>query len=335
MNDKIFRAAAVQAAPVYMDASASTEKAAALIEEAAGNDAALIAFGEAWIPGYPFWVWLDGAMKNMPRFGEYQASSIELDGPELRRIRDAAAAHGIFVSMGFSERSGGSLYLAQALIDDHGNLVQGRRKLKPTMAERMVYGEGYGNDLLVQDTSLGRVGSLCCWEHLQPLTRYALYSQQEQIHIAAWPSFGLDTNKVHALGHEVNNSISQVYAVEGQCYVIAPTSIIDDATVDYIADSAGEIDPFRPGGGFSMIYGPDGRALNERVPEHEEGIIYADIDLAACQAAKIIADPAGHYSRPDVTRLLWNQRPAPCVEFDNEPINEVTDRSAETQTGSD
>ena len=125
MNDKILRAAAVQAAPVYMDTAASTEKAVALIEEAAGNGATLIAFGEAWIPGYPFWVWLDGAMKNMPRFGEYQASSIELDGPELRRIRDAAAAHSIFVSMGFSERSGGSLYLAQALIDDHGISCRG------------------------------------------------------------------------------------------------------------------------------------------------------------------------------------------------------------------
>jgi len=331
MNEKTFRAAAVQAAPVYMDTCASIEKAITLIEAAAGNNASLIAFGEAWIPGYPFWVWLDGAMKNMPRFAAYQASSIEVDGPEMGRIRDAAAANNIFVSMGFSERSGGSLYLAQALIDDHGTLVQGRRKLKPTMAERMVYGEGYGNDLIVQETSLGRAGSLCCWEHLQPLTRYALYSQQEQIHIAGWPSFGLDTGMVHALGHEVSNAISQVYAVEGQCYVIAPTSIIDDATVDYIADSTGGTEPFRTGGGFSMIYGPDGRPLNERLPEHEEGIVYAEIDLAACQAAKLVADPVGHYARPDVTRLLWNPQPAPCVTIDDEPIVEGTGHENDDQ----
>ena len=119
------------------------------------------------------------------------------------------------VVMGHSEKQGGSLYIGQWIIDADGETVAQRRKLKPTHVERTVFGEGDGSDLAVYDTSLGRVGALCCWEHLQPLSKYAMYAQNEQVHIAAWPSFSLYRGGAYALGPEVNNAASRIYAVEG------------------------------------------------------------------------------------------------------------------------
>lgn len=320
MSGTKFRAAAVQAAPVYLDVPATLNKTIRLIDEAASQSAALVVFGEAWLPGYPFWVWLDGAFANLPRFKAYREASIERTGSELEAIRRAARDRHIAVAVGYSERDGGTLYLAQSIFDQHGVTICHRRKLRPTMAERMVYGEGGGMDLQVYQTDLGRIGALCCWEHLNPLTKYALYSQREQVHIAAWPSFGLDTSRAYALGHEVNNAVSQVYAAEGQCFVLAPTSIIDEATVQAVADRTGAADPFRRGGGFTMIYGPDGRPLNDPLDEMEEGLVYADIDLDAIDLAKIAADPIGHYARPDVTRLWFNRSPTPCVQHPEEDV---------------
>lgn len=309
-----FRVAAVQAVPVFMDLAGSVEKTIALIGEAADNDAALVAFSEAWIPGFPFWVFVNAPFQAMPHFAAYKQNSLAVDSDEMRVIQDAAQEHGIHVALGFSELGGDSLYLAQALIDDQGAFVFARRKLKPTMAERMVFGEGDGSDLVVADTDIGRIGALCCWEHLGPLNKFALYAQREQIHFAAWPSFGLDQDAVYAFGHEVNNAASKIYAVEGQCFVLAPCAVTDDALLNAIAGSAEAAAPFRTGGGYTMIYGPDGRELVAPLGEHEEGILYADIDLGMIDLAKIAYDPNGHYARPDVVRLWLNDEPMAPVQ---------------------
>ena len=130
------------------------------------------------------------------------------------------------VVMGHSEKHGGSLYMGQWIIGPDGETIAQRRKLKPTHVERTVFGEGDGSDLAVHDTPLGRVGALCCWEHLQPLSKYAMYAQNEQVHIAAWPSFSLYRGGAYALGPEVNNAASRIYAVEGQCFVLAPCATV-------------------------------------------------------------------------------------------------------------
>lgn len=309
-----FKVAAVQAVPVFMDLAGSVEKTIALIGEAADNGAALVAFSEAWIPGFPFWVFVNAPFQGMPHFAAYKKNSLAVDSEEMRAIQDAAQEHGIHVALGFSELGGDSLYLAQALIDDQGQFVFVRRKLKPTMAERMVFGEGDGSDLVVADTDIGRIGALCCWEHLGPLNKFALYAQREQIHFAAWPSFGLDQDAVYAFGHEVNNAASKIYAVEGQCFVLAPCAVTDDALLNAIASSAEAAAPFRTGGGYTMIYGPDGRELVAPLGEHEEGILYADIDLGMIDMAKIAYDPNGHYARPDVVRLWLNDEPMAPVQ---------------------
>ena len=211
--------------------------------------------------------------------------------------------------MGYSERDGGSLYMGQALIDENGEVVYTRRKLRPTHVERSVFGEGDGSHLHVATTSIGRVGMMNCWEHLQPLSKYAMYAQNEQIHVAAWPSFSVYRGGAHALGSEVNNAASRIYAVEGGCFVIAPCATVSAKMHEMLCTDDLQRQLLLQGGGFARIYAPDGSELGNRLEETEEGLVVADIDLGMIALAKAAADPAGHYARPDVTRLLLNKTP--------------------------
>jgi nitrilase len=194
------RVAAVQAESRVLDLAAGVDKVVALIGEAAAGGAQLVAFPETFLPGYPWWIWLDSPAAGMQFVPRYMANSMTREAAEMDRIQQAAAEYGTHVVLGFSERAGGSLYIAQATISDTGELIGVRRKLKPTHVERTVFGEGDGSDLQVHDTSLGRVGALNCWEHLQPLTKYAMYSQGEEIHVASWPSFSGYRGLANALG---------------------------------------------------------------------------------------------------------------------------------------
>ena len=313
-----YKVAAVQAAPIFLDLQASIDKAITLIEEAASNGAKYITFGECWLPGYPWWIWLDAPAMGMQFVQPYFENSMEVGGPEHKQLCEAARKNNIYVGTGFSERAGGSLYIAQLLIDDKGETISARRKLKPTHVERTVFGNGDGSDLKVHSTSIGKLGALACWEHLQPLSKYAMYAQDEQVHFAAWPGFSLYEGKAFALGHEVNTAASRIYAVEGSCYVVAPTPMISQQFHDILCDTDLKKDFLPLGGGYARIYAPDGRELSEPIPPTEEGIVYADIDLGAIAIAKNAADPAGHYSRPDVTQLLFNPKPQRPVVFRDE-----------------
>lgn len=308
-----FRAAAVQAAPVFLDLDASVAKAVDLIGEAAKADAQLIAFPETWLPGYPWFIWLNSPAWGMQFIQRYHDNSLVYGTPQADRIAKAAKDHRIMVVMGQSEKHNGSLYMGQWIVGPEGETIAKRRKLKPTHVERTVFGEGDGSDLSVYDTALGRVGALCCWEHLQPLSKYAMYAQNEQIHIAAWPSFSLYRGAAHALGSEVNNAASQIYAVEGQCYVIAPCATVSREMVDQLCTDDMTRQLLLEGGGFARIYAPDGQLMHRPLAETEEGIVYADIDIGMISLAKAAADPAGHYARPDVTRLVLDKTPGDRV----------------------
>ena len=314
MSNETLKVAAVQAAPAFLDLPGGVDKTIHLIEQAAASGAALIAFPECWIPGYPWWAWLDSPAWGMQFVARHFANCMTADGPEAARIASAAARNGITVVMGYSERAAGSLYIAQLIIDSSGNIVSARRKLKSTHVERTIFGEGDGSDIRVHATGLGRLGALCCWEHINPLTKYAMYAQNEQIHVASWPGFSLYTGKAYALGPQLNTALSQVYAAEGQCFVIAACGVVSQQMVDLLCDSPAKQDLLRVGGGYAMIFGPDGSPLAAALPPTEEGLLYADIDLSAIAFAKSAADPTGHYSRPDVARLLFNAAPGRCVE---------------------
>ena len=309
-----YKAAVVQAEPVWLDADATIDKAIDLIAQASGAGAELVAFPETWVPGYPWWIWLGAPAWGMQFVQRYFENSVVVGEEPLGRVQDAARRHGIAVSLGISERDGGSLYMGQVLIDASGDIVQTRRKLKPTHVERSVFGEGAGADLAVVDMPVGKVGSLCCWEHLQPLTRYAMYSKGEQVHCAAWPTFSLYSGMAYALGPEVNMAVTRTYAVEGGCFVLAACGVVGDSAHELFCDTPDKAEMLGKGGGHAMIFGPDGRELADWLDPSEEGILVADIDLGLISLAKAAADPVGHYARADVTRLYLNSSPLPRVE---------------------
>ncbi|WP_063808179.1 carbon-nitrogen hydrolase family protein [Burkholderia cepacia] len=320
-------AAVVQAAPEFLNLDSGIEKTVALIDEAGRNGAALIAFPETWLPGYPFHVWLGPPAWALGSgfVQRYFDHSMTYDSPQADVLRAAAARNKMTVVLGLSERCGGSLYIAQWIIGPDGATVATRRKLRPTHIERTVFGDGDGDgsDLAVHDLDIGRLGALCCWEHIQPLTKYAMYAQHEQVHVAAWPSFSM-YEFAPALGHEVNNAVSRVYAVEGSCFVLAPCAVISEKMVDMLCDTADKRAMIRAGGGHATAYGPDGKALVEKLPETAEGLLYVDIDLGRISLAKASADPVGHYARPDVLKLWFDKQPRRCVEHAGE--NDVSRR---------
>ncbi|MCL2916022.1 carbon-nitrogen hydrolase family protein [Shewanella corallii] len=327
-----FKAAVVQAAPVFMDLDASIDKAIKLIEKASQEGANIVAFSETWFPGYPWWIWLSPTAHNIQYFQRYHENSLVVGSDQFQRLSDAARENNIYLSVGASERDYGSLYIAQFLFSNTGELIQARRKLKPTHMERTVFGDGDGSDFGVFETEVGRIGQLCCWEHLQPLSKYAMFSMHEQVHIAAWPSFSTYP-QAYSLGPQANLAASSVYAVEGQCFVLAPTAIVDQDMYDVLVDNDQKAALIKLGGGYAQIFGPDGQPLCERLPENEEGLLFAEIDLGEIAIAKSFIDPVGHYSRPDVLRLMINKAPQhrtePMFNVEVESIGELSDDDTE------
>ena len=307
------KVAAVQAAPVFMDIKGTVAKTVNLIEEAAEKGCDLVVFPETWLPGYPWYIWLNNTMTNMKYFGRYNENSLVVGSDEFSTIAEAAKDNNVYVSVGASERDHGSLYIAQFLFGRDGSLLSGRRKLKPTHQERTVFGDGDGSGLCVSETDIGRIGQLACWEHLQPLSKYAMYSMHEQIHCGAWPSFSC-MPQAYALGAELNNAASQMYAAEGQCFVVGACGMVSDEMMDILVENDEHKELISAGGGHAVIYGPDGRPLADKIPHDQEGLLIADLDMNDITIAKVFADPVGHYSRPDVTRLLLNRQPQPCTE---------------------
>lgn len=303
-----FLAAAVQAAPAFLDFEAGVAKTVALMDEAGAQGVRLLAFPEAWIPGYPFWIWVTSPLEAIGLARRYQDHSLTVDSEAFTRIAEAARRNNLHVVLGVSERDHGSLYLGQAIIGADGRILAYRRKLRPTHVERSVFGDGDGSDLAVHDTPLGRLGALNCWEHLQPLVKGAMFAQHEEIHVASWPSLSSASGgATYALGREVNLAASQVYAAEGGCYVLAATQLVTLDVLRVQSELLGREAPFPLGGGCSMIYGPDGRPLAEFLPEDAEGLVVAEIDPSAIAFAKALADPVGHYARPDVLCLTHDR----------------------------
>ncbi|KAL9098754.1 MAG: hypothetical protein Q9187_009605, partial [Circinaria calcarea] len=254
-------------------------------------------------------IWTESVFKNAELIHEYMANSLVKVSPEMEKIRAAVKKAGIFVVLGYSERAGGTLYIAQSFIDTTGTIIHHRRKIKPTHVERSIWGDGQADSLqTVVASPFGKVGALSCWEHLQPLLRYYEYSQGVEIHIAGWPPMFEKPRNIPGSYHitaESSRSSSQFMATEGACFVLVCTQVMKEAGREKmkVGDS-----PFvqTPGGGFAMIFGPDGMPLVKPLESEEEGILYANIDLSTIDYAKQMIDTVGHYSRPDLLSLTVN-----------------------------
>jgi predicted amidohydrolase len=283
------KVAAAQLAPVFLDRAATVAKTCEAIAEAAQHGAALVAFPESFIPGYPYWALARDPMSNRNFNRRLYDGSMTISGPECETLAAAAKQAGCHVVVGLTERDGGTLYNSQLIIGADGTILGKRRKLMPTSHERMVWGRGDGRDLEVWQTPIGTLGALICYEHSNGLYRYAIQAQGEEIHVANWPG-GIAIDGII-------DAAARHYAFEGQCFVINVTAVLTDAIVAEIGS-----DRLHPGGGYSAIIAPNGRFLAGPATEGET-ILYADLDFDLITDMKMIVDSAGHYARPDVVRL--------------------------------
>ena len=313
-----FVAAAVQAAPVFLDAAATAAKAADLIAEAASNGARLIAFPEVFIPGYPYWNWILNPIDGGEWFHRLCDASVSATGPEVRLVAEAAARHGVHVVIGINELStigAGTLFNTVLTIDDKGRLIGRHRKLVPTWAEKLTWTGGDGSSLVVHDTSLGPLGALACGENTNTLARFALLEQGELIHVSSYialPTAPPDYDMVAAI-----QTRSAAHAFEGKLFNITACSALSDEIVDAMVEAAPHSAEMfkRPRAAWSGIIGPDGAVMGEGLVD-EEGIAYAEIDISRCVQPTQMHNITGHYNRFDVFDFEVDRRPkGPEVPF--------------------
>jgi predicted amidohydrolase len=302
-----FVIAAVQAAPVYFDREASTEKACGLIGEAGRKGATLAVFGETWLPGYPFFNRAPRPLLNRAR-AEYIENAVEIPSKTTDRLCGAARGADVDAAIGIAEldpETKGTVYCTILFIGREGAILGRHRKLKPTDAERRVWGEGDGVGLVVHERPYGRLSGLNCWEHNMVLPGYALMAQGTQIHAALWPyPKTLDDSFDQGL------LLSRAFASQGSCYVAAACGLLRPGDVPqiYRDTASARADEHEGNRGGSRIIAPGGRVIAECGPD-EETILTAPVSLEAVLEAKGMIDVGGHYSRPDILQLLVNRRP--------------------------
>ncbi|QNT25544.1 carbon-nitrogen hydrolase family protein [Ralstonia solanacearum] len=308
------KVAAVHAAPVFLNREATLQKALAFINEAARNGAELIAFPESFIPGFPVWAALWSPIDNHDWFRKMAANSVLVDGPEIAALAAEAARLGVFVSMGFSEStrvSVGCLWNANVLIGDDGTLLNHHRKLVPTFYEKMVWAPGDGAGLRVADTRIGKIGGLICGENTNPLARYALIAQGEQIHLSSWPAIWPTRKPVSGENFDnlaANRIRASAHSFEAKAFGILCAGYLDRDMVDQLSidPRAAEVLEQTPRAATQFI-SPTGSGLGD-VLQDEEGIAYARFDLNGCVEPKQFHDVVGYYNRFDVFDLKINRR---------------------------
>jgi len=316
MSDYLkFVAAAVQAAPVYMDRDATIRKACALLQEAVGNGAKLVAFPEAFVPGYPYWNWIDIPFAATTWFERLSLNSVDLSAGHLQPLLDAAKAHRATVVIGVTERhpfSVGTLYNSNVIIGDTGSILGVHRKLVPTWAERMTWAGGDGSSLRVYDTSVGPLGTLACGENTNTLARFALMSLGELVHVANYPAFPFVKNFDMSRGIQVR---AGAHSFEGKLFTVVASSTMSEEILEMLGDTPikREMLTGRPNA-CSAIFGPDGAATTDLLID-EEGIVYGEVDLSKCVAPKLFHDIIGHYNRFDVFKLSVDRRPRTSIHM--------------------
>ncbi|HVX76969.1 MAG TPA: Nit6803 family nitrilase [Bradyrhizobium sp.] len=297
------RVAAVQIAPDLDTATGTLDRVLAATAEAAGKGAHLVVFPETFVPFYPYFSFIRPPMLSGAEHIHLYDNAVAVPGPVTEAVAAAARQHNIVVVLGVNERDYGTLYNAQLIFDADGSLVLKRRKITPTFHERMIWGQGDGSGLKVADTAVGRIGALACWEHYNPLARYALMAQHEQIHVAQFP--GSLVGQIFADQIEVT---IRHHALESGCFVVNATGWLTEEQITKISPEEGPRRGLR-GGCMTAIISPEG---NHLVPPltSGEGILVADLDMALIVKRKRMMDSVGHYARPELLSLLWDDRPA-------------------------
>jgi aliphatic nitrilase len=308
-----------------LDKAATTAKACHLIERAAAEGSRFVVFPESFLPGFPLWNALRRPIDSHAMFRRFAENSARIDGLEMRAIADAAARHRIYVSMGFSEvssHSEGCLWNSNVLISDRGELLNHHRKLVPTFYEKLSWTAGDGAGLRVIDTDIGRIGSLICGENNNPLSRYTLMAQGEQIHTANYPPVWPFRNPLGAARYDLSDAIrvrASAHSFEAKTFTVVSAGFLDENSLKVLADGNEESEAILQAcpHSCSMIVGPDG-SLRSEMRSEEEGFVHSEIDVAEVLEHKQHHDMAGYYNRMDIYALhVQRARPRPAYFDDN------------------